>query len=48
MTKKDRKEYEMYYDYHKRTKGGIFDALFFGAIIIIISIFVILYLTGGR
>ena len=41
-------KYVMYYDYKKRTSGGIVDALFFGAIIIIIATFVFLYLTGGK
>lgn len=45
---KEKKKYVMYYDYKKRTSGGIFDALFFGAIIIIVATFVFLYLTGGR
>lgn len=45
MNKK--KEYKMYYDYRKRTRGGIADALFFCAIIIIIATFIFLYVMGG-
>ncbi len=41
------KKYKMYYDYKKRTSGGIVDALFFGAIIIVIATFIFLYLMGG-
>lgn len=49
MEKKDNEQkYVMYYDYSKRTRGGVIDALFFGAIIIIIATFVFLYLVGGR
>ncbi len=42
-----KREYKMYYDYRKRTSGGIIDALFLGAIIIIIATFVYLYIMGG-
>ena len=42
------KKYVMQYDYRKRTSGGIVDALFFGAIIIIIATFAFLYLMGGK
>lgn len=42
-----KKEYKMYYDYRKRTRGGIVDALFFCSIIIIIATFVYLYIMGG-
>ena len=42
-----KKKCKMYYDYRKRTSGGIVDALFFGAIVIIIATFIFLYLTGG-
>ncbi len=45
---KKNKKYVMFYNYKKRTAGGIFDAILFGAIIIIIATFVFLYLTGGR
>ena len=43
---KEKKKYKMYYDYKKRTSGGIVDAMFYGAIIIIIATFVFLYVTG--
>lgn len=45
---KKKKKYVMYYDYKKRTNGGIFDAILFVSIVIIIATFVFLYLTGGR
>lgn len=41
------KKYVMEYDYKKRTSGGIIDALFFGAIIIVIATFIFLFLMGG-
>jgi len=44
---KEEKKYVMYYDYKKRTRGGIVDALFFVSIIIIIATFVFLYVMGG-
>ena len=44
MTKR---EYKMYYDYKKRTRGGIIDAIFLGSIIIIIATFIFLYVMGG-
>ncbi len=50
MARKDSKKeqkYVMHYDYKKRTRGGIVDALFFGAIIIIIATFVFLCIMGG-
>ena len=48
MTKKDsEKKYVIKYDYKKRTSGGIIDALFFGAIIIIIATFIFLFVMGG-
>ena len=44
MAKK--KEYKMYYDYKKRTSGGIVDAIFYVAIILIIATFILLYVVG--
>ena len=44
MTKK---KVKMYYDYRKRTSGGIVDAIFYGAIVIIIATFIFLYVMGG-
>ena len=41
------RKYKMYYDYSKRTKGGFVDALFLGALVIIIGTFLYLYLVRG-
>ena len=41
------KKYKMFYDYRKRTNGGIADAMFYVAIIIIIATFIFLYVMGG-
>lgn len=41
---KNEKKYVMYYDYKKRTNGGIFDAILIVSFIIIISTFIFLYI----
>ena len=39
------KKYKMYYDYKKRTNGGIVDALFLGSIMLTGLIYVVLLLV---
>ena len=42
------RKYKMYYDYSKRTSGGLLDAMFLCGIMISASVLVFLALLGGK
>ena len=42
------RKYKMYYDYRKRTSGGLLDAIFLSGIMLIGLMLIMLSLVGGK